>query len=76
MSSDVVVRERSFYRRSCGWEEFRVGSLTFCCPKREGEHKFDTTKRWVTLNFTASQERVTFFNKKYREDWEILHSCS
>ena len=38
----------------------------FACPKREGEHKFDTTKRKVTLNFTASRGRVTFFNKKYK----------
>ena len=32
----------------------------------EGQHKFDTTKRGVTINFTASRGRVTFFNKKYR----------
>ena len=47
------------------------GHYFFACSKREGQYKFDTTKRWVTINFTASQGRVTFFNK-----WEILHSCS
>ena len=30
----------------------------------EGQHKFVTTKRGVTINFTASRGRVTFFYKK------------
>jgi len=42
------------------------GHELFACPKREGQHKFDTTKRGVTRNFTASCGRVTFFNKKYK----------
>ena len=42
------------------------GHLLFACPKREGQHKFDTTKRWVTINFTASRGRVIFFNTKYK----------
>ena len=60
-----VFREHSFFRRGGGPEESRVGSLTFC-PKREGQHEFGTTKRWVTINFTASRARVILFNKKYR----------
>ena len=59
-----MLRERSFFRRGGGPEGFRGGSLTFCPPKREGQHKFDTKKRWVTLSFTASRGRITFFNKK------------
>ena len=42
------------------------GHLLFARPEGEGQHKFDTTKRWVTINFTASRGRVTFFNKKYK----------
>jgi len=61
-----VLKEHSFFRRGGGPEEFRGGSLFFACSKREGQYKFDTTKRWVTINFTASQGRVTFFNKKYK----------
>jgi len=44
----------------------RGGLITFSCPKREGQHKFDTTKRGGHLNFTAFQGRVTFFSKKYK----------
>ena len=41
-----LLREHSFFRRGGGPEEFRGGLLTFCLPqKREGQHKFDTTKR-------------------------------
>ena len=32
------------------------GHKLFACPKREGQHKFDTTNGWVTINFTACQE--------------------
>jgi len=42
------------------------GQEIFACPKREGQHKFDTTKRWVSINFTASLGRVTFFNKNLK----------
>ena len=62
----LQVREHSFLE--AGWAggiQRRVIDF-FACPKREGQHKFDTTKRWVTLNFTASQGRVTFFNTKYK----------
>ena len=45
-----TFREHSFFRKRGGLEEFREGSLTFCCPIREGQHKFDTTKRWVSTN--------------------------
>ena len=38
------------------------GHLVFACPKREGQHKFDTTKRWVTINFTASQGEGHIFS--------------
>ena len=37
-----------------GPEEFRGGSLTFYLPKKGGQQKLDITKRWVTINFTAS----------------------
>jgi len=53
--------ERGVGRRNSG-----EGHYLFACPKREGQHKFYTTKWWVTINFTASRGRVTFFNTKYK----------
>ena len=32
---------------------------------REGQHKSDTTKRWVTINFTACRGRVTFLAGRF-----------
>ena len=60
----LQVREHSFLEG--GWAGGIQGRVinVFACPKREGQHKFDTTKRWVTINFTASRGRVTFFNTK------------
>ena len=55
-----------FFKGEFSLEESRGGSLTFCLPKKGGQHKFDTTKRWVTINVTASCGRVTFFNTKYK----------
>ena len=42
------------------------GQEIFAYPKREGQHKFDTAKRWLSINFTASLGRVTFFNKNIK----------
>ena len=60
----LQVREYSFLEG--GWAGGIQGRVInfFACSKREGQHKFDTTKRF-TINFTASQGRVTFFNTKY-----------
>ena len=49
------------------------GHELFTCPKREGRHKLDTTKRWVTINFTASRGRVTFFNTN---NWCLKHHAN
>ena len=47
-----------------GPQEFRGGSLNFACPEREGQHKFDTTKSCLSINFIAYRGRVTFFSTK------------
>ena len=46
----MALREHSFFRRGGGPEEFSGGLLTFCLSKKEGQHKFDTTKGGVTIN--------------------------
>ena len=42
------------------------GHEIFARPQREGQHKFDAKKRWVSINFTASLGRVTFFDKSIK----------
>ena len=42
------------------------GSLTFGCPKREGQPKLRHNKEGGHLNFITSQGQVTFFNKKHK----------
>ena len=58
----IVLGSIHFLEGGVGQRNSGEGHELFACPKREGRHKFDTTKRWVTINFTASRGRVTFFN--------------
>ena len=55
------IREHFFLERGMGRRNSGEGHYLFACPKREGQHKFYTTKWWVTIKFTASRGRVTFF---------------
>ena len=42
------------------------GHLLFACPKREGQHKFDTTKRGVTKIFLLPGGESHFLTKNIK----------
>mgnify|MGYP000362127276 CR=1 FL=1 len=65
-ASRFLIREHSFLVGGVGRRNSGEGHKLFACPKREGHHKFGTPKRCVTINFTTSRGRVTFFNKNIK----------
>ena len=51
-----------------GWARGGQGRVINFLPAKKGRVSinFGTKMRWVTINFTASRRRVTFFNKNIK----------